>query len=78
MMLNIRGIPPNEIILSPKLLKKLSPSIQNMNIYQMLSGVGFAFTNDKRQFHLRKYFAFLREYGAKSPHFSLISGLRMA
>jgi len=49
-----------------------------MNIYPMLSGVEFTFTNDKRQFHLWKYFAFLRENAAKSRHFTLILGLRRA
>ena len=44
----------------------------------MLSGVEFTFTNDKRQFHLWEYFAFLRENSGKSPHITLISGLRRA
>ena len=49
-----------------------------MNIYPMLSGVEFTFTNDKRQFHLWKYFAFLWENAAKVLHFTLFSGLRRA
>ena len=57
--LNIHEIEPNDIVLSPKLLKKYPtyyPAFQMSN--RELSGVEFIFTKSKRQLHLWEFFTF--------------------